>query len=379
MYEPRVREYLREEWAGRMVPKEIWQSKPSFVDPETIGKLANTVNIESLLIAAARTLVDLRNHSASDVATLERSFSAETLLAPVCEIIGMDGLAMTLSSAAIRARLEHGGEGKYIDQARGILARGGGNREYVQKIDKSMNVLTDIFMGRPVVEYGELHKVLWSDGIFDLGWNEGVRFVWRRKSLGSIAKKLKGYAERYGEMREPMDVVGGTVIVPDEADAGEIFAEMAFRAKENPDFNLTPSPSRHEPFVVRGNTEYRAGMIAALERNGILPEEVREEEDERGMNIAKMTYIYDDVPTELQFVHDTVRGAMRTGQISHFGYKFAHEIGGDQTGALEALNQRKRGIRMAMLLKGTERAGQRLRRRVMAEETMGYDRIESDE
>ena len=365
MYGSEIRSHLRDGYGGHAVPEEVWRSEPSFVAPEKLWELAKTVNISSFPIAAAWALVNLRNHSAPDVATLKRAFMSETLLAPVCESIGLDGLAMTLNSAAIRARFEHGGDEEYLERAKEILERGGAAEQYEQKIRDSLGILTDDFFGEKVVNYDKTHRVLFGEGLCQVKGNGHVQVVWRRKSLGSIAKKLKKYDQRGCDKDSvPADIVGLTIVVPDDSDTGEILAEIVQRMQGDSGFELSPSPSRQCAISVRGEGNYVDEIAEGLARGEIDMSNVALSEDKRGMNGAKVTYVFGGVPMELQIITNTMRQEMRTGRFSHFEYKLSH--GGSGLGAvfLKKLHSRKGGIGSGEIWSGSKESLREFKRRI---------------
>jgi hypothetical protein len=205
-----------------------------------------------------------------------------------------------------------------------------------------------------------MHHVLLGEGMCDIGDYKGLRFVWRRKSLGSIARKLKKYEERGDSSAEPMDLIGGTIIIPDGRDCPEIFALATKRAMNDDAFELTPSQSRDFAICLRGDDEYRTAMTNVLIVAGVNPANIQQNRDSRGMNLAKMTYMRDGIPTELQFLSEEVRKAMRIGRFSHAGYKRGEEVGDSGLESLAQISGRRKNISKAELWHRTESRAEKL-------------------
>jgi hypothetical protein len=75
--EGRIRWLLRGKYGKASVSEADWKiAEPIYLQPETIGKLVDETNLESLLIAAARTLVELKNNDGPNVATLNNALKA---------------------------------------------------------------------------------------------------------------------------------------------------------------------------------------------------------------------------------------------------------------------------------------------------------------
>jgi hypothetical protein len=327
------------------LPPQIWETKPQFIRPKEMNEeLMRKVNVETILIAGARTLqnlLDARESGDNSSRTLQNVFQAETLLAPLAEIMGVDGLAAALNSAAIRARFEHSGRADVLARCAEIFASYGSHEVVEEKVDNMLARLTDNYDRESNVFYNRAHHVMIGSGLAEID-GRSTRFVWRRKGLGQLAKKIDEDGGVNG--REPMDFIGATIIMPHGADDGAIFANALRRATRDPQFRLAPSPSRMQAIHVRGDEAYRERVLRQLATSGFDIAEVEEKPDERGMNLSKFTTFYQDLPVEIQFVDEHVREIMRYGQVSHFGYKLDAELTDDDLESMAQIHNRRDNI-----------------------------------
>lgn len=345
------------------VPEEIWAKKPNFVAPDELNeRLIKKINLESILISASEILEKLtasRISADNSAETLKNVFFAETLVAPIVGLIGIDGMEMALVSAATRNRMLNTGEKSYVDAAKEILTSHGNHEKVREDVARIFSELTDESVGAPAVEYSRSHHTLLGQGSAKIRREltngdireHDLRFVWRRKSLGSLAQKIKTHNASLQNNYEPMDFIGGAVIVKDGEPVEKLFAEIAKRAELRPDLEFRPASHRDFAIIVHGDSEYRKKTREELSKKGFEPEDIEFQKDERGMNLSKFSFVAKDenndkLPMELQVLTENSRAAMRYREAAHFAYKLKAEITPDMLTAMAKIHSRRDKMRV---------------------------------
>ena len=168
---------------------------------------------------AVNTLNKLNNTRYDTSEAYELAYKSEALLAPLCEIIGFDGLAMALRSKVICLQLRNTGQGHFVDLAERILSEFGvlgttdtdnpdhvitaeeRNQNYcniTEKILARMIGKTDKSRGDSKLVLGQEsnHNIVVGNGDCSYKWHTELRAVWRLKSVGSLARKLAEGAKK---------------------------------------------------------------------------------------------------------------------------------------------------------------------------------------
>jgi hypothetical protein len=324
------------------------------VPPKILNdSLMKKIQVETVPISSARTLqnlLDARNNGDISANTFQSVIQAETVLSPLLDIMGIDGMSIALNSAAIRARFEHSDRGDLLARAKQIMEKYGSHEIVQAKVCDMLAALTDEYINENNVFYSRAHHVLLDSGDAAIDGKD-VRFIWRRKGLGQLAQKLEKSLEKSDDLRaiEPMDFIGATIIIPPD-DTGEIFAKTLQRIYDNSeDFCPTPSPSRQQAIHVRGSDVYRAHVMRHLHEADFAESLVQQKPDNRGMNLTKVTTFYKGLPIEIQFVDEEVRAMMRYGQVSHFGYKLDANLTSEDLASMEHIHARGEQISQAGL------------------------------
>ena len=352
------------EYDSVAIPTDIWQAKPVAIPLAQIRELASNIQMETIAIAAAQTLDKLRT-GGNSADMLRQVFQAESLLAPILEIIAENkdatnnnkrliDFAMALNSAAKRVRLENAGESQFIDLAKQYLKVHGGHEAVTKTVDNAIKTFTGAELEKDglATEYDEENHIVSFSGYVTMN-GEHLYVFGRRKSLGSLADKIRGYyrdlegqlnrqeitesefsEKTRPENMEPMDFVALTFIpLNDNAHKHTLFAKMAQRARDDERVTFKPSVSRRQSLHVRGTLRHRNAAIKALKRSGFSNSDgqddvIGQQADARGMNLAKMTLSYnnpdDDLPAlpiEIQVLDREARRQMTIGLASHFSYK----------------------------------------------------------
>lgn len=199
----------------------------------------------------------------------ELAYKSEALLAPLCEIIGFDGLAMALRSKVICLQLRNTGKGHFVDLAEQILSELGvlgaanpeetitakeRNQNYgtiVHRILKSMvgDIDSSASYGIELILGGESdHDIVIGNGdiITDL-----LRLVFRLKSVGSLAQKLAEWAEKAEKQHETeRQNIQDSTLINSSLEAYNKRRTDQKNEEKNEDWNLTREYIRGEmPYI----------------------------------------------------------------------------------------------------------------------------------
>lgn len=230
--------------------------KPVGANPHDLLRIRTerSVNIESHLIAAANSLRWFLSHNAANYAdALQRARRAESLHAPMSEIISLDGIAMALQSHLATMRLEQLGQEQCAKSSVPVTALSN-----PQDVDRRVGqMLSCSAWHQPALPaaltHGERHGIMIGEGVTGA---EDLRTVWRIKTLSSTALKLRELPQlRYTV--PPTDIIGTTIITDDAYQSGRVIADAVKRARHDKHFlPLRTSPKRSKPLHVRGAPDY---------------------------------------------------------------------------------------------------------------------------
>ena len=199
--------------------RELWQQPMNMLDLDDLLDAGESVGLSTIFMEAVNTLNKLNNTRYDTSEAYELAYKSEALLAPLCEIIGFDGLAMALRSKVICLQLRNTGQGHFVDLAERILSEFGvlgttdtdnpdhvitaeeRNQNYcniTEKILARMIGKTDKSGGDSKLVLGQEsnHNIVVGNGNCSYEWHTELRAVWRLKSVGSLARKLAEAAKK---------------------------------------------------------------------------------------------------------------------------------------------------------------------------------------
>lgn len=324
-----------------------WLVSGKKIDVSRMREVLGQVNIESVVIKAMQLLDDLRkSQEHSPVELLHKVNEAEYFYAPICEIIGYDGLAMALRDKALQIRFVKSGQNEALRKAWEVYGKIGNNAA-----ERALSLLGNdsdscVFIAKQVAGQmdGEPNIVDVGDFIVDFpGTNGGVLGSYRIKTVGSIAEKIVRKPE-YKDVL-PMDLVGLTFILEDEADIDLVVYHTLLQLKDKVDFLSTPN--KESPLYIQ-TTEGRASRLGRLMTN--FGEDVQTRVvDDGEFQVAKMTFVMRDQPdvsVEMQFLTKSDRKAARVGQNAHILYKYGKDLSPDEMeqliGLMSEINERRK-------------------------------------
>lgn len=357
---------------GRLdVPDYMWEQPVAATKPSDILKLRTEsgVNIETFLIRAARTLQKLDiDNAPRNALTLQNIHLAESLYSPMCETIGFDGVAMALQSQSQILRQKFSNRDQYQPLAREIIE----NMGDPQTVERRAQVMLESMLGanshRQVLDHTAQHGIIIGEGLCT---DEALRVVWRRKSFGSLARKLE-----ISNGRPPMDIIAATVIVNDEAQIGRVLRDVYERAQNDPRVTLAPSQKRDKALHIKGDEEYIQRVYNAM---GMSTRESADElidiklTDFRGYRVAKVTFkfqIYGEhwpLHCEIQFNTESDRREARVGGAAHAFSRLTDEaLTKEDIEAAQEINRKKAHLGRLSLTPLSNKRGEWLEKKVDA-------------
>lgn len=358
---PAVAEALSPEMAEQPVDVTAWLHEPGLAPLEHVEALLDEVNLESLIIQAAELLEWFESDKAGNNGeTLSYIYAAESLFAPLAEIIGFDGLAMALQNACTRLRYHNTGQDIYIEQAERILQKNMPGEEVDALVDPMLQEVLGETVYDQVLSHQSNHGIIIGEGVTD----DYARVIWRRKSVGSLAKKL----QRNGIGQIPADIIGATVVLPTLDMMSKRFATMLSAIHTSPNLSLTPSPSREQAIHVRGSSDYIEALRIACDYTS--REDMEQFVDVKDaasgeFHVAKATFTYaapngGALRTEIQFNTEQDRIDARIGSAAHIAYKYAKTGQSIDVEILKRIRARKDDMSRQILISPSHERAQHL-------------------
>lgn len=336
-----IREIITDRYEGS-VPAEAWRQIEPFVDVEQMAEFLDKTNIEAVIIKACELLDNMRYPSSSrESAKLQDVLEAESFYAPLCEVMGFDGLAASLRSQAHIIRLKGQGEHDLIEEIREQYEtiRHIGVRNLVNTIFGTEEVVTEAVVGPRSEASCHNRPVHIGDFLAENG--KEVEGKYRLKTVGSWAAKVHEARQNDKLEYTPMDVLGLTVISDTVKDQARDFVEFLQRRIDmNPAFQLKKANSKSSAIYVQGTVDYVNAVRWEMWQHGfdIGRCEFAIQDDEsvkqRGQKyqVSKVTFLMDHpeldngVPVEVQFVTKAERQRSRTGEVAHIIYKYIRQL-----------------------------------------------------
>ncbi|MCL1877006.1 hypothetical protein FWF74_03175 [Candidatus Saccharibacteria bacterium] len=306
---------------------DFWQ-KQSSISIEDMCNLLGTVDLEAIPILGAKSLafmcnrMPLRGNDIQEVSNspeMQNQMAlAQTLLAPACELIGYDGLAMALQSVVSQAAMRRDRQTYFIDKAREVLDQLPPPEELQEDITRVIGGLLDHdSINAESFQGGERHGILFGEGLWDRGNDlPDGRFVYRRKSTGSIATKVQDDYRKYGRIETPRDIVGITIIAQDDKERLRIFGQMITNAGRVDDQKIGSAK-------IIGSSDFIEQMISGI--SGTYDENAAKleapVERNNGYQTAKVYIRRKNTPFEIQVTTRQERDMNRYGRTAHILYK----------------------------------------------------------
>lgn len=336
-----IREIITDRYEGS-VPAEAWRQIEPFVDVEQMAEFLDKTNIEAVIIKACELLDNMHYPSSSrESAKLQDVLEAESFYAPLCEVMGFDGLAASLRSQAHIIRLKGQGKRKLVEEIREQYEtiRQVGVRNLVNTIFGTGEVVAKAVVGLRSEASCPNRSIHIGDFLAQNG--KKVEGKYRLKTVGSWAAKVHEARQNDKLEYTPMDVLGLTVISDTVKDQARDFVEFLQRRIDmNPAFQLKKANSKSSAIYVQGTVDYVNAVRWEMWQHGfdIGRCEFAIQDDEsvkqRGQKyqVSKVTFLMDhpkiteSVPVEVQFVTRDERQRSRTGEVAHIIYKYIRQL-----------------------------------------------------
>lgn len=314
---------------------EQWATHSRSIEPRDINELASSVNLESLLIKATELLAQLDPSTATnDSQTLDRVHQAEALLAPLCEIIGFDALAMALYSHVHVLRAMFTGNLAPLQQAQNIINERGDKEQVDRDVQELFSTVFGDNIHEQIINHGANHGIMMGEGYCT---SECLRVNWRLKSVGSLAKKLNTRSPE----NIPLDIIGATVTTKDVSQIASRLKRILERAESDEYVVLTPTSERDKAVHVKGPTEYIEAICEGLGYESV--DAMRKDIDvvtvaEGAHQVCKVTLVFKqpekdkkperpDLRAEIQITTESDRVENRIGKAAHMLYKLVKHLG----------------------------------------------------
>lgn len=336
-----IREIITDRYEGS-VPAEAWRQIEPFVDVEQMAEFLDKTNIEAVIIKACELLDNMHYPSSSrESAKLQDVLEAESFYAPLCEVMGFDGLAASLRSQAHIIRLKGQGKRKLVEEIREQYEtiRQVGVRNLVNTIFGTEKVKTEAVVGPRSEESCPNRSIHIGDFLAQNG--KEVEGKYRLKTVGSWAAKVHEARQNDKPEYTPMDVLGLTVISDTVKDqARDFVAFLQQRIDTTPVFQLKKAASKSSAICVHGTVDYVTTVRQEMEQRGFdigrceFVVQDAESVKQRGQKyqVSKVTFLMDHpgvnkgVPVEVQFVTKAERQRSRTGEVAHIIYKYIRQL-----------------------------------------------------
>lgn len=322
---------------GHSPDKKVWLTEVPY-NIMRLGSLASDISIESALIKSSQLVDGLRDPEAmakmSPTEQLRAIVAAEAVYQPLSEITTFDALAATLLGRTYQLRFRNAGRGDLLSRAQDILDRAGSPEEIEMTLPRLIKYVGGDFASEPFINDGVVnHDVLWHEGtVSPEGSNDDHRIVIRLKDAGGVARKLYHYENgNYAlDDQTPQDILGATIIVPDNRSVGQVLGKIHKRILANPGItDLAPAPGRKQSVHIKGPNDFRDEVLM-VGKAGIDPKNIDFKEHNGEFQVAKLTFLYSytdstgmdrQIPVEIQCMTEESRKSLRTGEDSHPHFK----------------------------------------------------------
>ena len=336
-----IREIITDRYEGS-VPAEAWRQIEPFVDVEQMAEFLDKTNIEAVIIKACELLDNMRYPSSSrESAKLQDVLEAESFYAPLCEVMGFDGLAASLRSQAHIIRLKGQGEHDLVKEIREQYEtiRQVGVRNLVNTIFGTEEVVAKAVVGLRSEESCPNRSIHIGDFLAKNG--KKVEGKYRLKTVGSWAAKVHEARQNDKLEYTPMDVLGLTVISDTVKDQARDFVEFLQRRIDmNPAFQLKKANSKSSAIYVQGTVDYVNAVRWEMWQHGfdigrcefVIQDDESVKQRGQKYRVSKVTFLMDHpeldkgVPVEVQFVTKAERQRSRTGEVAHIIYKYIRQL-----------------------------------------------------
>lgn len=311
----------------------------SHINVDIIKEATQNINIESFLIKAGETLELFDREGADTTKLLDDIYFTELVIAPITELIGFDNLALALNSRVKELELKHDGRIDLLERADAVLERINESGNEYDSLDKNteklvQSVLGEIFDGQDnfkamsSVEIHPKHDSIYgtiavNESTDDIkNGEDGTIGRFRLKSRGSLAEKMHRYDNDSSIPRGtiPMDLVGITLITKDKSEMIATLNRLVNGVYNSTKIIPNATVSKISPVHIAGTPDFIDYSTVSLSTPiGVI--DAKPSVDKDGLELGKTTFIYKNIPIEVQVLTAEKRQAMRIGSLAHIFYK----------------------------------------------------------
>lgn len=347
-----------------MLNVDAWKVDVPVIDGDGLRTLSKEVNIESLIIKAAEMLDNIKYPPKQDSQQLRNILEAESCYIPMLEALGYDAMAAEMASTCHIYRLYGQGQGDVVEKAAWTYHEYA-NEDPADIIQRALQLEEKPIVKWIVNQTSDNIKSGINCRFAELEVDSHAtkrRFLFRQKSIGSMAKKMYEKGSDYNLL----DVFGFQMIVDagdqtlnnmhhyemsDEQidrihsnqveDLADCFKGFSETVMSNSELEIRSTNGRRKPIFVQGDEEFISRVFSGLPID--VASEVGQEEDKRKSvpyRVAKVTALLDEeLPIEIQVITDLDRKLGRTGETSHIAYKNGDNAG-DELRWIQSLHKR---------------------------------------
>lgn len=339
---PELQEVMRGERTGRIAADDpLWRAEAKIGQVSrfiiNLRQQAEGHNVEAVQIKAAEAIANLQCPAPDDTALLRDIIEAETFYAPLCEVWGLDAMAMSLRSEATKLRYRKMGMQYLVDKATDLRS------EVLQT-----NIVEDLprMLGAERIEFEYAPNAATTDpyrevsmyyaGVIVGGPLDGRSIRMRLKSIGSITKKI----HKDPEQRLPLDLFAITIIADSHEQNAIDFVDVIQRIESDDAYSLRAAPSKELAMATQGSEEYMQSMQEAANAVGLKLEPVyetytdckgKEKRRTKEYHVTKCTGVYEttkhSAPFEIQFLDAKNRKDARISEQAHIIFKLIRDSG----------------------------------------------------
>lgn len=306
---------------------QIWAQEIPLIDIDNLSEQAKWHNMEAIIIKAAEEIDNLMNPAPNDTSLLQDIVEAETFYAPLCEVFGLDAMAMKLRTEATKRRYEKLGKHDLLRRATEIQreALESGIEDTLPSLFGSQRIDYDY---APNATRGTSEHPVFYSGTIVGGPLDGCEVRMRVKSIGSIIKKIESLKDNLA----PLDIFAITVISGNHEESAEAFVHTLKSVETSLQYDFKPAPGKKMAIYAQGSDSYKNAMQTACAEAGF---ECEVPTGEYGYAVARCTGTFTTTKHvtgfEVQFLDAKTRKDARIGMQAHVIFKMIKYSGVDQS------------------------------------------------
>lgn len=307
------------------------------LDPEFLTELANTTNLESIIISASAHHSEFLDLAAEREVNQDWNQNQEKRMAHLAntirsvdsillELTGFDAFASNALSPVYIWDLENKGRQQSIEKAKLAINDLGGYSKIASATDDFLKKLFSDHAIDEVTSSQNEGRLRFTDGVGNISNGNDellTRVLTRLKSIGALAQKI----DQTENQATPVDIIGTTLVVDDSSEVPAV-VKATIANLEAAGARLVSAPTRQELIHVKGSQNF---LNAINQQVDFGDKTWQAEVANNGYEAVKLTLMYEfeglEYPIEIQITHDTARKSSRHGLASHTLFKLSKLFG----------------------------------------------------